>query len=133
MYDEKTIVKLVDNWRDRWKSVCESGNKENFSVIVMVQPALGSGEKPLVGFEKRFSNIPDWHKQTLNIMQKMVDSLDSLEACSDTFDYTKILDGVNKPIFVDEIHLSDEGNKIIAREIFNDLIKSEMSNLIVKN
>ena len=45
LYDEKTIVKLVDNWRDRWKSVCESGNKENFSgcTVHYVNSKLDSG------------------------------------------------------------------------------------------
>lgn len=120
--DEQMVLKLIENWKNRWSQICELGNEKNFSVMVVVQPSIGTG-KPLIGSEMRFSEIPEWHKQTASTMEKMAESLDDLKTnCMNTVDFTGILDDVNEPIFLDEVHVVDRGNEIIAKELFEEIM-----------
>ena len=39
--------------KSRWKEICELGEKENFKVIITLQPMVGAGNKVLADWELR--------------------------------------------------------------------------------
>lgn len=105
---------LISKWEQRWKEICTMGQKNNFKTIIVIQPILGSGNKPLTEFEKK-TGISDATKT----IDSMANSLKDLNGyCSETADFRNSFDGITNPIFIDNGHTNDLGNKIIAQRMF---------------
>ena len=45
-----------------------------------------------------------------------------MQVCTGAFDLRQTFDNVNKPIFYDQIHVSDHGNMLIADKIYEKII-----------
>ena len=56
---------IAENWQNTWNEVCELGKRNNFDVIITLQPLLGSGSKQLTNEESIcsynfYSNLILW-------------------------------------------------------------------------
>jgi len=94
---------------------------------------LGSGDKQLSDSEKieilKYNDIYNYHPVTLEILNNMADSLNTLETtCDAVYDLTLIYDDIDETIYLDWIHTNYLGNKIIANEIYPIIITQIMSN-----
>ena len=85
--EEKALL-----WKSRWEEVCELGEKENFKVIITLQPLLGVGNKVLTDWELRnVKELPD--QNPISTYLPMQDQLKDLEKkCTATADLTDIFD-----------------------------------------
>lgn len=120
---------VVENWYNNMKKICELGEEKNFSTIILVQPLLGTGNKILSPDEKKFFESDPIG---FNMENKLLDQLylksKSLEdKCVSTHDLTNIFNGISEPIFYDQSHLNEYGNKIVADKIF-ELIDQKIKN-----
>lgn len=105
-------------WADRWKNICGIGNEKGFKTIVILQPFLGTGNKTLTneelmifkfyGLEKAVSSYENY----FNAMQ----SLNNI--CTKTADLRNVFDKIKGPLYMDEAHVSDKGNRLVADELF---------------
>ena len=103
--------------------MCELGKKEGFSMVVSVQPMLGSSTKILSPSETIRVNEKDFLSGRLQTLDGMVEVLDDLDRhCTKTIDLTNVFDNVNEPIYLDGAHLYDSGNKIVAEKMFEEII-----------
>ena len=114
MMEQKPIL-----WESRWKEICELGEKENFDVIITLQPLLGGGEKALTDWELR--NVKELsHLNPISSYEPMKNKLNALQSsCAGTEDLTNIFDGQTDLIYFDVGHMGDKGNKIIAQKMFD--------------
>ena len=119
LYSEDTMEEKALLWKSRWEEICELGEKENFKVIITLQPLLGAGNKELTDWELK--NVKELTYQnpasSYHIMQNKLMELET--KCTATEDLTGIFDDEDSLIYFDVGHMGDKGNGIIAQKIFN--------------
>ena len=112
------IEQRVNLWKKSWIELCELGKKENFDVIITLQPLVGTGIKQLTDEENKnykFYNQDD----VLPNYEKYAPALNELNSyCTKTKDLRNSFDYNSETIFFDKGHVGDLGNQIIAKELF---------------
>ena len=118
--NEHIIEQVPLNWKNNIAEICEIGKKENFQVLVALQPLVGAGNKTLIGDEDNAApqNNPSMYK-SLSLYPNMKNRLAELDSiCEKTADLTNIFDNVMEPLYYDELHVNDKGNEIVANKLF---------------
>ena len=121
-------VMVAENWKNRWLDICELGNENGFGTIVTIQPTLVTSSKHLSNDESKYVKGTSWENTTKNILETMGDFLPEMnKSCTQTADLTNVFDSYSEPLYFDDIHVTDKGNKIVAESLF------EISYPILKN
>ena len=116
--NDGTVDQKSELWKSRWKEICELGEKENFKVIITLQPILGAGNKVLTDWEIRTTEEYG-HINPSTSYNFMRDKLNELESsCAVTEDLTNVFDNETGLIYFDVGHMGDKGNRIIAEKMF---------------
>lgn len=118
--NEHIIEQVPLNWKNNIAEICEIGKKENFQVLVALQPLIGAGNKTIIGDEDIAApqNNPGVYK-SLSLYPNMKNRLAELSSiCAKTVDLTNIFDNVMEPLYYDDIHVNDKGNEMIANKLF---------------
>ena len=115
---------------NNWNSMCELGKKNNFDVIITLQPIAGFGGKSLTQEELLYiQNGKDYENNPLidssNQYEMYANNLQKLQNCTNEIDLRSVFDNESKSVYIDEAHVSDKGNSIIA----NSLLPSILSNI----
>ena len=126
MYDgwnDSTTIEIDDTIKN-WKEVCELGDEYGFETSIIVQPLPTSSKRILA--HQEISNVlrPSASSPTdyREISQMYVDSFVELnKTCSHTDDLREIFDYIPQPIFYDGGHVTNQGNKIVALNIFSSI------------
>jgi len=122
--------KSISLFKERWTEICNRGNDENFSVIVTVQPFLGSSDRLWSTSESVRISEKDFLSGRLQTLDGMVESLKELDDyCTNTIDLTNVFDGISEPIYVDGSHMYDNGNQIVAEEIFSNILPNIINDI----
>jgi hypothetical protein len=109
---------VISNWKNNLLDLCKIGNQKGFKTFIVVQPLVGTGNKNLSPYELKYLNSSK--SDILEIIHGFTTELKILETtCSGTADFTNVLDGISEPIFYDQGHMNDQGNEIIAEDLFN--------------
>jgi lysophospholipase L1-like esterase len=96
------------------------------SPVIVVQPVLGAGDKPLSSDEEQILAIrrgygyldlvleiyPDMAQAALDVGQDM-----GILA----LDYTGVFDKVGETVYSDDVHLRARGNQLVAERLLSDL------------
>ncbi len=118
MFNDENIIKKAEIWKDRWTEVCQIGLKKDFDVILALQPIVGTGEKILTDEEQMYFKKYD-HEHLIPNYQNYADQLDDIDdVCKNALDLRNAFDSETKTIFSDSGHVGDEGNRIIAKKLF---------------
>jgi hypothetical protein len=134
------LIIMYDGWNDirekfdaditlkNWNTVCELGVKNNFEVIVSLQPIAGFGNKILTNQESTYATTGLDYEN--NILLENISNYDTLSKqmstlniCSKSIDMRSAFDENIDPIYWDQGHISDKGNSIISKLFFNEIIK----------
>ena len=107
---------------ENWDSMCKIGQENNFDVIIALQPIAGFGNKLLTKDESSYlQNARDYNDNSLiesiNQYEKYAENLKNLENCSKGIDLRTVFDNELDSIYIDEAHVSDEGNSIVAKSL----------------
>ena len=130
------LVVIYDGWNDlrasntptklneNWESICEFGKKNNFDVIITLQPMAGFGNKILTEQELKYvKDGMDYNKnpliESLSTYHDYAKYLQEIKTCTKVIDLRNIFDADTGPIYWDEAHVSDRGNSIVAKSLFN--------------
>ena len=109
---------IAENWQNTWNEVCELGKRNNFDVIITLQPLLGSGSKQLTNEESRNYKLYNQDIK-LSAYEDFAGVLPELNTkCTKSKDLRNIFQNINETIFYDAVHTGDLGNEIIAKELF---------------
>jgi len=105
-------------WHDRIKDVCEFGNEHGFKTMLILQPTLGTGNKPLVEYEHNYYLSIGGEKNT-EIYDIFANGLVGLENyCYKVEDFRNVFDNVPEFVYFDGAHLADYGNEVVSQRIF---------------
>ena len=133
------LVVMYDGWNDlrenfepdttidNWRSVCDIGIKQDFDVVIILQPIAGFGNKILTEQEEHYVNTGTDYSNNLllnnlPLYNELAERLGTLNSCTLTIDMRDVFDNYIEPIYWDQGHVSDKGNLIIAESIFKELI-----------
>ena len=113
---------VIKNYIDNWKQFCQDSTLNNVKTIIVLQPILGTSETKLFPNDLKIMSAPDV-KDELEMLEKISNNLYQLnDSCYATYDLRNVFDNVNKPIFYDQIHVSDFGNELIANKIYENIL-----------
>ena len=86
-----------------------------------VQPMLGTSERVFSSYEELLLSNQQIQINVMNEgLNEFAKSLNELDReCTTTGDIRNVFDGINAPIYYDNIHMSDFGNKIISQNLFD--------------
>lgn len=108
----------VESTQKSWREICEIGNKENFDVMITLQPLLGTGLKQLTNEEKKNYSFYNQDKY-LSYYELFAPALNEINStCTTTVDLRNAFDDYTETIFFDRGHVGDLGNQIIAKNLF---------------
>jgi lysophospholipase L1-like esterase len=128
------LIIIYDGWNDlranhtlmevkeNWETICEFGKKNDFDVIITLQPIAGFGNKILTKQELEYAQTgTDYNNspliESLSVYQDYAKKLSEIKTCTGTFDLRGVYDTEVGPIYWDEAHVSDIGNSIIAKSL----------------
>ena len=134
------MVIVYDGWNDlraentaksiyeNWNLICELGQQNNFDVIIALQPIAGFGNKILTEQETKHSKFGTNYNDiplinSLSKYEKYTSNLNDLENCSSSINLRTIFDNESSAIYWDQGHVSDNGNNIVAKVLYNDIIE----------
>ena len=105
-------------WEKRWEDVCNFSNEKNIDVVFAIPPILGVGNKPLSEWE--LQNLENLRHNSIAPSYYLVkNSLMNLDKrCANTLDLTNTFDNYENTIYLDNQHVGDMGNMLIADELF---------------
>lgn len=114
---------VTDLWKQNIEQICKTQEKKGIKTMVFLQPLVSTGNKPLFGDESTFNN-PELHdfEDTSEIVLMLSGQLDNLKnTCSVAVNLTNVFDNTKKPVFYDQGHMNELGNKIIAKKIYDNI------------
>ena len=133
------LVIMYDGWNDlrsnispnelkeNWKQVCEIGNENNFDTVIVLQPIAGFGSKKLTQQEseyvktgKNYSEKP--LMESLSVYQHYAKNLSDIKICTKTIDLRSVFDNETDTIYFDQGHVYDQGNVIVTKSLYNDIL-----------
>ena len=130
------LIIIYDGWNDlranhtpmivkeNWETICKFGKENDFDVIITLQPIAGFGNKALTKQELKYAETgEDYTNNPLikssSTYQDYAKNLTEIKACTKTFDIRDVFDTETGPIYWDQGHVSDRGNSIVAKSLFN--------------
>jgi uncharacterized protein YjbI with pentapeptide repeats len=110
-------------WKNRWMQFCDT-TRNDFQTIIILQPMLGLSDRLLTNFE--YSILMKYIHMIVEDADKYDNYAKQLSELSDTctnaFDFRRIFDKSTENIFRDTGHVSVEGEKILAQNVFNAIL-----------
>jgi hypothetical protein len=112
------IPQKIDLWKSRWSDICKMGKENGFDTVIVLQPVLGSGKKPLTDWEKHALEKVGYRSvaPSYPALRSALSQLDS--ECTKTADLSHVFDDENKTIFYDIGHMGNSGNIVVAKNLF---------------
>tara|TARA_B110000881_G_C18588117_1_gene526148 strand:- start:1196 stop:2308 length:1113 start_codon:yes stop_codon:yes gene_type:complete len=127
-YDTNSILEMKENWENRWTDVCKWSDSKDIKVIIGLQPSLGTGNKTLYSDEIIIAETHE-SKMLANAINELESPLNELSnVCFETVDLREAFNDVKSPIFWDNQHVNDLGNKIIAEKIYQKILPAILEN-----
>jgi len=121
--------KIVDKYIKNWSEFCTEQNQMEVKTIIFLQPIVGTSNRTLSATDQIIMTYQDVPAE-LDMLKNMALSLDELKGvCSNAIDIRNSFDGINMPVFYDQVHVSDFGNEIIADLIFKNIINTVKTDL----
>ncbi len=118
----KIAEKISSNWKKNKSEICQLGLDKGFKTIVILQPILGTGNKPYSKGETGLLPKTQFDIETVYVLNKLEKPLNELNnICDKIIDIRNIFDNVSHPIYFDKGHMNDYGNNIIADNIFESI------------
>ena len=121
-YKLEHMLERSSLWHNLIKDACEFGNEKGFKTMVILQPVLGTGNKPLVEYEHSYYLAVGGEKNT-EVYDIFSNGLLGLENyCYKVEDFRNVFDNVPEFVYFDIAHLADYGNEVVSQRIF-EIIK----------
>lgn len=110
--------------KKNWNEICNYGKNNNFEVLLILQPILGTGDRILSNEEKsNLEKLSYDYQRRLDLVNQMNFVSNDFPSCMNFYDGRDLLDSFdNEHIFFDAGHMSDFGNEIVAEIIAKKLI-----------
>ena len=139
------LIIIYDGWNDlrennspneikeNWEAACEIGNENNFDTVISLQPLAGFGNKVLTDQELNYAKMGQSYSkkplmESLSVYEDYAKNLTEIKTCTKTIDLRDVFDNEIETIYSDQGHVSDRGNAIVAKSLYNEIFS-----IILKN
>ena len=139
------LIIIYDGWNDlranhtpmivkeNWETICKLGKENDFDVIITLQPIAGFGNKVLTKQELKYAETGEDYTnnpliESSSTYQDYAKNLTEIKTCTKTFDISDVFDTETGPIYWDQGHVSDKGNSIVAKSLFNIVFSTVSEN-----
>jgi len=133
------LVIMYDGWNDlrsnispnelkeNWEQACEFGKENNFDIIIVLQPIAGFGSKKLTQQESEYVKAGKSYSEkplieSLPVYQDYAKNLSEIKICAKTIDLRDVFDNETDTIYFDQGHVYDQGNVIVTKSLYNEII-----------
>jgi lysophospholipase L1-like esterase len=127
-FNPNKIEEKVSLWKNTWEDICKLQEQNDFKILIVLQPLVGTGNKQLSMEEK--DHLIHFDGITVNKhYQLYADALNELNNTCTTLDLRNGFDSHSETIFFDLGHVGDNGNQIIAKKIYekiSSIIKTDI-------
>jgi len=141
------LIIIYDGWNDlranhtpkvvkeNWEKICEFGKANDFDVIITLQPIAGFGNKVLTNQELKYAQTGEDYTNNLliessSIYQNYAKNLSEIKTCTETIDLRDVFDSETGVIYSDQGHVSDQGNAIVAKSLYNAILPIVLKNKV---
>ncbi len=119
---------MAESVDDNWNLMCELGQKNDFDVIIALQPIAGFGNKILTKQEIEYSKLGTTYNDiplinSLSLYEKYTSNINDLDNCTSSINLRPIFDNETSPIYWDQGHVSDTGNNIVAEVLYDEILE----------
>ena len=119
--------------KENWETICEFGKENDFDVIISLHPIAGFGNKILTKQESEYAKTGENYSkkpliESLSVYQDYAKNLSEIRNCAKTIDLRDVFDDEVGPIYWDEVHVSDRGNAIVAKSLYNVIFPFVLKN-----
>lgn len=104
---------VAETWIRNVMSIEALGNELGFETLIVFQPTVDLGDKPLHPSERR----SPFRTPILQGMYERVRELSASPEGPEVLDLTGVFDTLSDPVFVDPVHVSGRGNEIVGRRL----------------
>lgn len=127
-FSDEQISNIVGSlWYERIQDFCKISKNNDIPSIVIIQPTLDHGIKPLSNFEDSIYKKIPYVENTFEILEQKSKILDE---CTLVSNFDNVFEDTNEGVYFDRVHLNNFGNKIIANQIFekiSPLLQNDLS------
>ena len=123
--DEKFIQEKISFWTQNMENICKINSQNNIKTIVVLHPILATSEKNFSVDEEKYIQKSDFQSTptVLKIYDGINNNLTDLENhCDSTANLKLIFQDISEPIFFDESHINNTGNKTVAKKLFELIV-----------
>jgi len=114
--DIKTLDVIESRLEKNWSEVCLLSKKHKLQTINIIHPMVGTSDRKISDETKSFMTSTNIYLKELNL------DYEKLASCNNIFDFRNILAGMdNEVIYFDEGHMSDNGNEVIAENMYKKI------------
>lgn len=118
-YDQQISNSVASLWYKHMNEFCQISKEKQIQSVVILQPTLWQGTKPLTDYE-RSNYVKDiYFEKTFELL---IQKSKNLNNCSMVLDFTKVFIDVNDGIYLDDGHLNHLGDQIIAEKIYEKIL-----------
>lgn len=129
-HDSSDVMDKVEIWEMNWNSICDLSKLKSFDILITIQPIAGSSNRTLTEYEymKYMQNDNVEMNHSLNLYAESLHKLN----CKNVVDIRNVFDHVEGPIFYDEGHVTDRGNLIVSKRLYELALPLISNNNITK-
>ena len=128
--DSAIVNKVIANYSENMDVINAIGSGYGFHSAFFIQPTLFT-KRTLSDFELTIPHLND--KEYIEF-EKMIykAAKQKLRTLENFYDITGVFDSIDHTIYIDDHHISDKGNRIVAKSIY-DLLKRNLVGEIICN
>ena len=125
-YGSEVSNSIGSLWYKHMNEFCQISNEKQIESVVIIQPTLYHGDKPLTKFEESIYEDSEYFKKTFDIL---IQKSKNLNNCSMVMDFSNSFENVSEGVYFDKSHLNNLGNKIIAEKIYEKILPIVLKDL----
>lgn len=127
--DDNSTETIVSLWKSRVEEICQLGEEKGFTTLIVIQPSLIMGSKNLSDYESQHIAKTDLDFATSATLIGMKNSLKDFDSKCMYADLSSAFDGITDPIYTDIVHVNDNGNKIVAGNLYDITLPVILENI----
>lgn len=121
-------VSTLDNYEENLRIAKALADAFGFRLYAFWQPSIIYGHKPLAAYERQLVELSSSKTYPFQALIPVYDEAQRRAAKHDNFIFlANTFDDVSDPLYLDWVHLTPEGNRVIAHEIARHLTQADQA------
>jgi hypothetical protein len=115
--NEEHLSKIENRLQNNWSEVCKMGEENNFQIINILQPILGTSNRTFHDSENFLNTEIELNLISFRLTEKQ------FLPCDNVYDFRTVFEDMdNVAIYFDQGHVTDFGNQLIVEKIYEKIL-----------